>query len=309
MKKDFDMELYKNYLNKGEVESFEMLYMKYKDKINYFIYNIVGNYDKAEDLTQETFTYILQNKIKDNYNFKFHIFLVAKSRALSYINMESRRDNIEEKYTRTIQELIEQDVIDTVIKQERKEELLRTIDLIDEKYKNAIYLVKIEGFSCKETAEILGESVQNIKNYIHRGKKQLKKQLTKEGGINEMNKSLKTFMIVLFIGILLSGAVYATIRIIENIKGKAEITPTFTSKISTIDTNKVWVGTFNLVWNDFMNEVIKGKVEFVDGYSQLANELNKQSFTSEELSEESYYEIYGKSSLKLKNKIEKRNKR
>ena len=29
MKKDFDMELYKNYLNKGEVESFEMLYMKY----------------------------------------------------------------------------------------------------------------------------------------------------------------------------------------------------------------------------------------------------------------------------------------
>ena len=75
MKKDFDMELYKNYLNKGEVESFEMLYMKYKDKIKYFIYNIVGNYDKAEDLTQETFTYILQNKIKDNYNFKFHILI------------------------------------------------------------------------------------------------------------------------------------------------------------------------------------------------------------------------------------------
>ena len=122
-----------------------------------------------------------------------------------------------------------------------------------------------------------------------------------------MNKSLKTFMIVLFIGILLSGAVYATIRIIENIKGKAEITPTFTSKISTIDTNKVWVGTFNLVWNDFMNEVIKGQIEFVDGYSELANELNKQSFTAEELSEESYYKIYGKSSLKLKQQIEKRN--
>ena len=97
------------------------------------------------------------------------------------------------------------------------------------------------------------------------------------------------------------------IKIIENINEKAQITPTFTSKISTIDTNKVWVGTFNLVWNDFMNEVIKGKIEFVDGYSELANELNKQSFTSEELSEESYYKTYGKSSLKLKQQIEKRN--
>ena len=121
-----------------------------------------------------------------------------------------------------------------------------------------------------------------------------------------MNKSLKTFIIVLFVGILLSGAVYATIKIIENVK-KVEIAPTFTSKISTIDTNKVWVGTFNLVWNDFMNEVIKGKIEFVDGYSELANELNKQSFTAKELSEESYYKTYGKSSLKLKQQIEKRN--
>lgn len=307
MKKDKDMELYNDYIENDETKAFEILYIKYKDNIKYFIYNIIGDYDKAEDITQETFTYILQNKIKNNYSFKFHIYLVAKSRAISYINTEKRRNNIKDKYLVKEDELIYQDITDIIIKRDKQKELLKAIELIDEKYRNAIYLVKIEGLSCKETAEILGESIQNIKNYIHRGKKQLKKQLTKEGGINEMNKSLKTFMIVLFIGILLSGAVYATIRIIENIKGKAEITPTFTSKISTIDTNKVWVGTFNLVWNDFMNEVIKGKIEFVDGYSELANELNKQFFTAEELSEESYYKIYGKSSLKLKQQIEKRN--
>lgn len=307
MKKDIDMELYNDYIKNDETKAFEILYIKYRDKIKYFIYNIIGDYDKAEDITQETFTYILQNKIKNNYSFKFHIYLVAKSRAISYINTEKRRNNIKDKYLVKEDELIYQDITDIIIKRDKQKEILKAIELIDEKYRNAIYLVKIEGLSCKETAEILGESIQNIKNYIHRGKKQLKKQLTKEGGINEMNKSLKTFMIVLFIGILLSGAVYATIRIIENIKEKAEITPTFTSKISTIDTNKVWVGTFNLVWNDFMNEVIKGQIEFVDGYSELANELNKQSFTAEELSEESYYKIYGKSSLKLKQQIKKRN--
>ena len=134
MKKDIDMELYNDYIKNDETKAFEILYIKYRDKIKYFIYNIIGDYDKAEDITQETFTYILQNKIKNNYSFKFH-----------------------------------------------------------------------------------------------------------------------------------------------------------------------------LVWNDFMNEVIKGQIEFVDGYSELANELNKQSFTAEELSEESYYKIYGKSSLKLKQQIKKRN--
>lgn len=307
MKKDIDMELYNDYIENGETKAFEILYIKYRDKIKYFIYNIIGDYDKAEDIAQEAFTYILQNKIKNNYSFKFHIYLVAKSRAISYINTEKRRNNIRDKYLVKEDKQIFQDITDIMIKKEKQKELLKAIELIDEKYRNAIYLVKIEGLSCKETAEILGESVQNIKNYIHRGKKQLRKLLTKEGGINEMNKSLKTFIIVLFVGILLSGAVYATIKIIENVKGKAQITPIFTSKISTIDTNKVWVGTFNLVWNDFMNEVIKGKIEFVDGYSELANELNKQSFTAKELSEESYYKTYGKSSLKLKQQIEKRN--
>ena len=80
--------------------------------------------------------------------------------------------------------------------------------------------------------------------------------------------------------------------------------PTFTSKISSIDTNKVWCGTFNLVWNDFMNDVIGGKIEFEDGPSELADELNKQIFTVNELNSNSYFKIHGTASFDLKDKIE-----
>ena len=67
----------------------------------------------------------------------------------------------------------------------------------------------------------------------------------------------------------------------------------------------MWVGTFNLVWNDFMNDVIQGKVEFEDGESELANELNKQSFTADQLSENSYFKIQGQANSEdLKNKIQ-----
>lgn len=83
------------------------------------------------------------------------------------------------------------------------------------------------------------------------------------------------------------------------------MTPTSTSEISENDKNKIWVGTFNLVWNDFMDEVIGGKIEFEDGYSALADELNKQSFTEKQLSQKDYYKIHGPATLELKNKIEK----
>lgn len=70
------------------------------------------------------------------------------------------------------------------------------------------------------------------------------------------------------------------------------------------DTNKVWCGTFNLVWNDLMDDVIGGRVEFEEKCN-LADELNMQPFKVEELSENSYFKIHGNATMELKEKIEK----
>lgn len=302
MEKDLDKKLYNDYLN-GEKEAFEILYNKYKSRIEYFIFNIVKDYQKAEDIAQETFIYVIQHQMRENSSFKYYIYLVARSKAINYINTEKRRKDITETFLKEDDEQIEKDVLDVITNEETKRELLESIELLDERYKNAIYLVNIEGLSYEETSKILGETLQNTKNLIHRGKKQLRKILLKKG-FDEMNKVSKIFIIVLCVGIILSGVVYATIKISQNIKEKAEMTPTYTSKISSIDTNKVWVGTFNLVWNDFMNDVIGDKIEFEDGYSALADKLNKQTFTVEQLNKNSYFKIHGKENLTLKNQIE-----
>ena len=63
MEKDLDKKLYNDYLN-GEKEAFEILYNKYKNKIEYFIYNIVKDYQKAEDIAQETFIYVIQHQMR-----------------------------------------------------------------------------------------------------------------------------------------------------------------------------------------------------------------------------------------------------
>lgn len=237
MEKDMDKKLYNDYLN-GNDEAFEILYLKYKDKIRYFIYNIVKDYEKAEDITQEVFIYICKNKVTEESSFKYYLFLIAKSRAITYLNTEKRRKEIVDKYLSNDEEKIENDVLEIITKQEEKEELIKAINSLNEKYRNAIYLNKIEDFSYEETAKLLNTSVANVRNLIHRGKKELQKILIKKG-FNEMNKVSKIIILILCISFILTGGVYATTKIIGKITGKAKITPTYTSKISSTDTNKV----------------------------------------------------------------------
>jgi len=75
MEKDLESKLYMEYFE-GKEEVFELLYNKYKSKIQYFIFNIVKDYQKAEDITQEVFIYVFQNQSKKNCRFKNYLYLV-----------------------------------------------------------------------------------------------------------------------------------------------------------------------------------------------------------------------------------------
>ena len=77
------------------------------------------------------------------------------------------------------------------------------------------------------------------------------------------------------------------------------IVPTMQDKVSE---NGLWVGTFQLVWNDLKNEVVKKDIEIDHEY---ARNLNKGLYQETDLSSKYYYKKYGKASLELKAEIEK----
>jgi RNA polymerase sigma factor (sigma-70 family) len=291
MEKDLDKKLYNDYLN-GEKEAFEILYNKYKNKIEYFIYNIVKDYQKAEDIAQETFIYVIQHQMRENSSFKYYIYLVARSKALNYINVEKRRNEITEKYFANDNEQIEKDVLDIITAEESKKELLELIELLDERYKNAIYLVNIEGLSYEETSKILGETLQNTKNLIHRGKKQLRKILLKKG-FNEMNKVLKIFVIIICTTIALSGIVYATTVIYNkyiknNTNHNITMNPSYQSTLDENTINNLWVGTLDLAWKELEDKIGLNKIELEGEMPQIANDLNESTFSKEMLNPNDY---------------------
>lgn len=291
MEKDLDKKLYNDYLN-GEKEAFEILYNKYKNKIEYFIYNIVKDYQKAEDIAQETFIYVIQHQMRENSSFKYYIYLVARSKALNYINVEKRRNEITEKYLANADEKIEKDVLDIITAEENKKELLESIELLDERYKNAIYLVNIEGLSYEETSKILGENLQSTKNLIHRGKKQLRKILLKKG-FDEMNKVLKIFVISICATVALTGIVYATTVIYNkyiknNTNHNITMNPSYQSTLDENAINNLWVGTLDLAWKELEDKIGLNKIELEGEMPQIANDLNESTFSKEMLNPNDY---------------------
>ena len=84
---------------------------------------------------------------------------------------------------------------------------------------------------------------------------------------------------------------------------KIEVVPTMKSESSA--PNRIWVGTFQIVWNEFMDNIVKGPIEFVGTKSKMAEDLNKKSFKKSDISEKSYYTKYGLMTPETRKEIEK----
>jgi len=88
----------------------------------------------------------------------------------------------------------------------------------------------------------------------------------------------------------------------KNTITQLQTVPLFSSE-STAE-NRVWAGTFELVWNDLMDNVVKAPIQFTDGDNSFADEFNKQNFKKDFLSENAYYTAHGVMTKSLKNIID-----
>ena len=81
-----------------------------------------------------------------------------------------------------------------------------------------------------------------------------------------------------------------------------------TSLEDEITSNTAWCGTFNLIWNDLKNDLAKKDIVF-NPQPTVVDNLNKGTFNTSCLSEDSYYKVYGSPTIELKKQIEFSNAR
>lgn len=184
--------LYLSLISDGENQTlFEKIYNAYrKQKANYAL-SIMHDHNDAEDVVHEVFLKIavkymdVISKINNEIDMRNYLLKAVKNTSLNQLKRKSR-ENI------SLDSLVDDDsgdsyipvkdidFVDELIDKFEYENLLRKIEILDEKYREVLYYRFVVGLSIVDTAKAVDRSVQTTKKQLLRGKKQLMLLLQKE---------------------------------------------------------------------------------------------------------------------------------
>ena len=145
--------------------AFEEIYNRYGSQVYSYIRYVTKNADDSDDLYQEVFMRFYKNVQKGSEIINLHSYLIKIARNLCLNYKRDKKNNVPiEEYHRIINDefnLENRELFDII---------LRSLDLMDDKYKEAFILKKIEGLKFSEVAEVLEISEEGAKTRVNRAR-------------------------------------------------------------------------------------------------------------------------------------------
>jgi RNA polymerase sigma-70 factor (ECF subfamily) len=161
----------------GDQSAFAQIVSAYKDRIVNFLYQMTGDYQKAVDLSQETFlrVYFKADKYRPIAPLSSWIYAIAANLAKTDIKKRKRMAliSLEELPPTLTVSTPSGEAGDSGLSANLKEAL----EALTPRYRIAIVLKDIEGYSQEEIARIIHRPVGTVKARISRGRAMLKIKL------------------------------------------------------------------------------------------------------------------------------------
>lgn len=168
-------------LQKGDTESFDMIYEKYSKPLYAFGLKYLHSADEAEELVQSVFLKIWENhKILDkDSSFKSYLFTIAYH---SICNLFRKRKYTQKFINDSIAENPNSsfEIEDSIDYRSVLEQVEKIIDVLPERQRSIFRKSRVEGKTSKEIAEELGLSPGTIDNYISESLKFIRSRLRNE---------------------------------------------------------------------------------------------------------------------------------
>jgi RNA polymerase sigma-70 factor (ECF subfamily) len=172
------------FTNDPDRELIIQWYEQYSDHLFKYIVKMVKDVHQAEDITQETFirAYKAINLRSEINNPKLWLYRIAHNLTVDYIRKQAPIKLIRDYFVLQNNEPSTEEIIEI---RENAKELYNALQNLKPSYREVIILRKIEGFSIRETANILNCSESKVKTKLFRALQALKNQLIKEGGVQD----------------------------------------------------------------------------------------------------------------------------
>lgn len=154
------------------------MYLELREPIFRYLLRLSGNYDLAEELTQETFLQALQAlpKFRKESSIKTWLYAIARNTYLHRINKDRKKDKILVSITDDFQESGAnlEDPAEQFLQKEQNLLMKKAIYSLQEAYRTVIILKEFEELSYKEIAGILGKTENWVRVTFFRAKQSLK---------------------------------------------------------------------------------------------------------------------------------------
>ncbi len=184
----------------GELSAFEELVNRYKGSVFSIIYRMLGQYQEAEDISQEVFMIVYQKLYQFDTDKRFGpwIHKIAVNTTISFLRKKKKVTTLtfDETYIQAAEDLPMLNVVDPEITLENKElleDIESAIKELSDNYKMVIILRYQLELTNQEIADTLGITKENVEVKIHRARKALRKNLQKSwaerGIIHELSTS------------------------------------------------------------------------------------------------------------------------
>ena len=164
---------------------FACLMSRYENKLKRYIQRI-SNYSPEDinDLLQDIFIKVYKNLNGFDQDLKFSswIYRIAHNELISSYRKKKRRPEYfpgEENDLALNNIIVDNDIAKEVDSKVTKENILKVINKIDEKYKEVLILKYFEDKDYKEISDILKKPIGTVSTLINRAKKEFRKELEK----------------------------------------------------------------------------------------------------------------------------------
>ena len=166
---------------RGDDEAFRLIFERYGRPIISFIYDMVGQRDLAEELTQETFVRAYKNigGLRDETKLSTWLFGIAKNVARESIRSKYKDDSKVGIDDDRVMELSDNNILPdgALLNKELNGVIQSALGALDEDKRLVFSLKVFQQRSYEEIAEITGFSIPKLKTDLHRARTEMRRRI------------------------------------------------------------------------------------------------------------------------------------
>ena len=167
----------------GDQHAFALLVEKYQDQIHTLVWQKIGDFHIAQEITQDVFISAYQKlaTLKHPNRFSGWLYVIANRKCITwYRKKKPQPQSLEGTDPMELEEAYYSDYMSQQREEETHEKrralVQKLLSKLRESDKTVITLHYLAGLSCEEIGKFLGVSTNTVKSRLHRARTQLKKE-------------------------------------------------------------------------------------------------------------------------------------